>query len=117
MLPKRGKTLPEPYAKAIANALSAQLGQSHQAVKVIHRWTGASERTIKNWLAGSCGPSGPHLVALVHHSNPVLETFLRMAERPDMAAAGSLLELRNEFARTLERIDGLLQVPATRKAR
>lgn len=109
MLPKRGKTFPRgPYISIVAETLNRQLGRTHQAVKTIRRWTGAGERTVKNWLAGRCGPSGPHLVALIRHSDPVLEAVLRMADRPDIAAANSLFALRDEFAATLKRIDTLI---------
>jgi hypothetical protein len=48
---------PDSYAAAVAHALTRQLGGTHQAVKTVMRWTGASERIVKNWFAGSCGPS------------------------------------------------------------
>ena len=54
-------------------------------------WTGANEKTIKNWFAGRYGPSGDHLVALVRHSDEVLSTFLEMAERQDLKLATRLL--------------------------
>ena len=109
MLPKKGKRFPrQPYVGSIAETLNQQLGQTHQAVKTLRRWTGAGERTVKNWLAGRCGPSGPHLVALIRHSDAALETLLRLAGRPEFAATNSLLALRDEFAATLKRIDILI---------
>ncbi|MBC7739068.1 MAG: XRE family transcriptional regulator [Candidatus Saccharibacteria bacterium] len=69
------------YRKAIAAALRAELGQTHQAVKTAMRWTGASERTVKYWLSGERGPSGDHLIVLAQHSDTVLLTILAMAER------------------------------------
>jgi hypothetical protein len=70
MLPKKGTVFPngetlESYPGAIAYALKCELGSTHQAVKIIRRWTGAGERTVKNWLAGISGPSGQHLVELI----------------------------------------------------
>ncbi|MGY4285122.1 hypothetical protein ACVWXO_004342 [Bradyrhizobium sp. LM2.7] len=32
-----------------------------QMMKRIRQWTGAGERTIKNWFDGSCGPRGEPL--------------------------------------------------------
>ena len=66
---KKGSVFPSgenlgPYPKAIASALKRELGPTHQAVKIIMKWTGAGERTVKNWLAGDNGPSGQHLVEL-----------------------------------------------------
>ena len=60
MFPKEGKVLPNRdgrgqaeihYATAIAAALREDLGGTHQATKTVMRWTGASERTVKNWFA------------------------------------------------------------------
>ena len=74
ILPKTGKvfpsTGPQPgpgltYPAAIAGALENELGDTHRAIKTAMRWTGASERTIKNWYAGTHGPSGEHLVSLM----------------------------------------------------
>jgi hypothetical protein len=44
---------------AIAYALRNQLGTTHQATKIVMGWTGAGERTVKNWLAGISGPQRP----------------------------------------------------------
>ena len=79
MLPKKGIVFPNgenlgPYPLAIAYALKCELGSTHQAVKIIRRWTGAGERTVKNWLAGISGPSGQHLVDLIRHSDDVLRS-------------------------------------------
>ena len=85
-VPKKGTTVhlnadQAAYRKAIAAALRAELGQTHQAVKTAMRWTGASERTVKYWLSGERGPSGDHLIVLAQHSDTVLLTILAMAER------------------------------------
>jgi hypothetical protein len=63
----------------IAAALRRDLGSTHQAIKTVMRWTGASERTVKNWFAARSGPSGEHLVALIHHSDEVFERNLLLA--------------------------------------
>ena len=86
VVPKKGTTVhlntdQAAYRKAIAAALRAELGQTHQAVKTAMRWTGASERTVKYWLSGERGPSGDHLIVLAQHSDTVLLTLLAMAER------------------------------------
>lgn len=85
-VPKKGTTVhlnadQVAYRKAIAAALRAELGQTHQAVKTAMRWTGASERTVKYWLSGERGPSGDHLIVLAQHSDSVLLTTLAMAKR------------------------------------
>lgn len=113
MLRKKGRVLPNgenlgPYPKAIAFALKCELGPTHQAVKIIMKWTGAGERTAKNWLAGSSGPSGQHLVELIRNSDNVLEVLLTMAGRRQISAVQHLGDLRNYLGQTLESIDHLI---------
>jgi hypothetical protein len=111
MLRKKGSVLPNgenlgPYPRAIAYALKRELGPTHQAVKIIMKWTGASERTVKNWLAGI--PSGQHLVELIRNSDSVLQVFLTMAGRPQTSAVQHLGDLRNYLNQTLDSIDQLI---------
>lgn len=47
------------------------------------RWTGASERTVKYWIAGERGPSGEHLIALARNSDIVFHMVLLLADRHD----------------------------------
>src|SRR5258708_14119476 len=99
MFPKTGNVFPAEgenyfwegdYASAIATALQEELGDTHRAVKTVMRWTGASERTAKNWFAGTRGPSGEHLVLLLRHSDAVLHVLLRMSARTSLFAAENL---------------------------
>ncbi|MCL4069366.1 helix-turn-helix domain-containing protein [Pseudomonas sp. GX19020] len=73
------------YRTAIAAALRNELGLTHRAVKTAMRWTGASERTVKYWIAGERGPSGAHLIALARHSDIVFHMVLLLADRTDGA--------------------------------
>ncbi|WP_374310378.1 hypothetical protein [Methylocella sp.] len=93
MLPKKGRSFPsgtgEPgnlrrYADVISLALKAELGGSRRTIKTVQRWTNASERTVKNWMSGCCGPDGDHLVALLAHSNTVLQMVLIASGRFDL---------------------------------
>jgi hypothetical protein len=86
MLPKTGIVFPKAedlgsYSQAIAYALKAELGSTHQAVKTVMSWSGAGERTVKNWLSGVSGPNGDHLVELIRHSGPVLQVLLILGGR------------------------------------
>jgi hypothetical protein len=114
MFPKKGNNFPNgpraksgklSYPAAIATALRAELDNSHQAVKTVMRWTGANERTVKNWFAGRRGPRGEHLMALIRHSNGALEIVLQLSGREDLIAAKTLLDARNTLAEMLARID------------
>ena len=99
--PKKGKFFPKEngyngkadhqtnggFADEIASALKRSLGNSRAGVKTVAGWTGANEKTVKNWFSGTYGPSGMHLIALVRHSDEVLCTFLSMAGREDLMVA------------------------------
>lgn len=108
MLPTTRKNLHEKkeeigaeYPMAIAIALKEELGGSRQSIKKLSRWTGASERTVQNWLGGVRGPSGPHLVALAKHSPAVHLAYLSMTGRangPDSEVSASVVLLRKALA-------------------
>lgn len=117
MFPKMGKTFPDDdegkvdrlkYQMAIAAALKRELGGSHRAIKIVMRWTGVSERTAKNWLAGSHGPAGEHLVELMRNSNEVLAAVLSLAGRGELRIGAGLHETRKTVLQLLEVLDGLL---------
>jgi hypothetical protein len=113
MLPKKGIVFPNgenlgTYPTSIAYALRNELGTTHQATKIVMGWTGAGERTVKNWLAGNSGPNGQHLVDLIRHSDRVLEVLLVLAGRQHIAAAQRLLDVRNKLAETVELVDTLM---------
>ncbi|MFA5967906.1 MAG: hypothetical protein WC816_01445 [Sphingomonas sp.] len=110
MFPKTGNKRPYPhsetdFAMLIARALNTELGSTHRAVKTVMRWTGASERTAKHWLAGTHAPDGAHLIGLVRHSDEVLGDFLRAAGRGDVVLAVGLVDLRSRLLEMVELID------------
>jgi hypothetical protein len=114
MFPKKGKFFPGrnrtnhqagDYVSVVAAELRRELGDTHQAVKTIMRWTGANERTVKNWLAGRYGPNGDHLICLFRYSNAVLDAFLRLAGREQAIHAKRLVALRAALADALMQID------------
>ena len=79
------------FAAVIASALNRSLGPTRAGAKTVASWTGANERTVKNWFSGRYGPSGEHLVALARHSDEVLGAFLAMADREDLLVATKLV--------------------------
>jgi hypothetical protein len=116
MFRKKGNKFPEPlaagdsaYASSIADALRTELGQSHRATKTLMRWTGASDRTAKNWLSGAYGPSGRHLIQLARESDTVLATVLGLAGRNRHMVGADLLQIRTALATATQLIDDLLQ--------
>ena len=96
------------YAGLIAEALRAELGESHRALKTIMRWTGASERTAKNWYTGTIGPSGANLIELVRHSDEVYEAFCEQAGRQEAVSTAKLMDSRDAISQFLDYLNGLL---------
>jgi len=117
MFPKKGNVLPNAddevrlevnYRQTIAAALHRELKGTHRAVKTAMRWTGASERTAKNWIAGSHGPSGEHLISLMRHSDEVLIGLLTLAGRGEAIVALRLVEMRDRLEEIRQLIDVVL---------
>ena len=116
--PKKGKFFPRQngydgngghqtsgcFADEIASALKRSLGDSRAGVKTVAAWTGANEKTVKNWFSGAYGPSGAHLIALARHSDEVLGTFLAMAGREDLMVAVKLATAEEAIADLLDAV-------------
>ena len=107
-----GKRPPSAVASEICEALRRELGTTPAAVKTAMGWTGASERTVKNWLAGRYGPNEEHLVSLAAKSDAVLVAFLTLAGRTELAASASLSDVRKRVRQMLEILDATLEAPA-----
>lgn len=95
MLPKKSRMLhpwnglarsAKDYAELIADALRQEHGNTHRAVKTIMHWTGASERSVKNWLSGEFGPSGYFLMRLCVKLLAVRGLVMELLAEPDMIA-------------------------------
>ena len=108
--PKKGKSFPKrggdgssnfspddhAFAMKIASALRSELRDRNSRAKLVAGWTGANERTVKNWISGRYAPSGRHLVVLAQHSDQVLNAILSMADRQDLLLAGKAEDLRRK---------------------
>lgn len=119
--PKKGKFFPkdsgytgngghEPdnwFAAEIASTLKRSLGGSRAGAKIVASWTGANEKTVKNWFAGRYGPSGEHLLALARHSDEVLGIFLAMAGREELMVAVKLAAAEQAIEELLVAVRGL----------
>lgn len=116
--PKKGKFFPKEngykgngghqtngcFVEEIASALKRSLGDSRAGAKTVAAWTGANEKTVKNWFSGTYGPSGTHLIALTRHSDEVLGTFLSMAGREDLLVAIKLAAAEDAIADLLDAV-------------
>jgi hypothetical protein len=118
MFLKKGKYIPAGartarqglnYVTVVTAGLRKELGDTHQAIKTIMKWTGANERTVKNWLGGRYGPNGGHLIDLFRNSDEVLDAFLRLAGREEFIAAKELVTVHKALEEALMRIDPLMR--------
>jgi hypothetical protein len=89
-------------------ALRKELGDTHRGTKIVMRWTGASDRTVKNWFAATRGPTGEHLIPLIRHSNEVLGILLCLAGRESSAAVVELIDLGTRLSGMIGSIDEVL---------
>jgi hypothetical protein len=120
MFPKTGNNFPNisgnpssaDFTVAIGQALRAELGTTRQAAKSIMKWTGSSERSAKNWLAGTHSPSGWHLIMLAKQSDSVMAVMLIMAGRELNVSALSLSALRSDLMGAVEAIDEAIKSSA-----
>jgi hypothetical protein len=85
------------FATEVAAALNSELGQRTAHIKIVAAWTGANERTVKNWFAGHYGPSGDHLVTLIRYSDAVLSAVLSMAKRRDILIISKFDEIEKRL--------------------
>ncbi len=110
VFPNKGKVLPDTgggadchviYATTIAKALREEFSGAPNATKTVMRWTGASERTVKNWFAGSNGPTGEHLLELLRHSDVVFDALVNVAGRKKVITAAKLVALSDALTNAL----------------
>lgn len=116
MLPKKGSSFPigrdiltsTEFAQVIASALKIEFGSARNGAKIIMKWTGASQRTAKNWLDGTHAPSGVHLVLLARQSNAVVKAIMLLADRPEMSLWASMISLRRLLADMMASLDEMM---------
>lgn len=92
-------------AAAISRALRQEFGDSHAAIKLIVRATGANERAARNWFDGKNAPSGEFLIALCRSSDRVLEAVLVLAGRTKILNAKRLVDAKEKLLEMLSVID------------
>ena len=98
------------FAKLVATALRASLRGQASAVKTVARWTGANERTVKNWLSGERGPSGDHFLGLAANCPGVLAAFLAAIHRNDCLVMADIDEARAKVAAALMALEAVRAV-------
>jgi hypothetical protein len=123
--PKKGKSFPKrgggggsdfslddhAFAMKIASALTSELKDRNSRAKLVAGWTGANERTVKNWISGRYAPSGRHLVLLAQHSDQVLNAILSVADRQDLLLGKKVEDLRRKVFELAAVIGELMSSP------
>jgi hypothetical protein len=115
-LPKKGEELPlartrqeqaREFAQAIANALKEELARG-ASIKTIMAWTGAGERTVKEWLAGSNAPRAFQVECLMRSSDLVYERLIIRTGRKPVVNRAGLEALRAHLTGLVGAIDTAL---------
>lgn len=96
------------FAGEIAAALDRAIGNTNVAIKTVTGWTGANERTVKNWFAGRYAPNGYHLVTLARHCDEVMETILILSGRQDLLSTQKLSQARHKVLAALAMLEAAL---------
>jgi len=101
--PPRGLT----FAQEIAAALTKASAESGVHVKTVAGWTGANERTVKNWFSGTYGPSGEHLLILARHCDEVLDAMIVIMDRRELLVGHKILDIERRIRELAEALGGL----------
>ena len=108
--PKSGKVIPgrhrhtpeaQTFARLVSTALKASLRGQVSSIKIVAGWTGANERTVKNWFAGIRAPSGDHFLGLAENSPAVLAAFLAAINRNDCLVMAEIESARSKVEAAL----------------
>lgn len=92
------------FAEMVSMVLRQSVGGRPSAVKLVARWTGAGERTVKNWFAGSCAPKGDHFRELVRHCPEMLDAFLVSIGRHDQVVLAKVGQIEAALLEALEAV-------------
>ncbi len=72
---------PLTFASVISLALKRAKENGKISIKIVANWTGANERTVKNWFNGKFGPNGDHLMVLANQCDEVMDAIIQMSGR------------------------------------
>lgn len=115
-LPKKGEESPSvrtrqeqarEFTLAIADALKEELARG-ASIKTVMAWTGAGERTVKEWLAGSNAPRAFQVERLMRSSELVYERLMVRTGRKPVVNREGLEALRGQLTKLVGEIDAAL---------
>lgn len=95
------------FAKLVSTALRAALDGQSSKIKTVALWTGANDRTVKNWLSGERAPSGDHFLGLAANCPAVLAAFLVAIHRDDCLVMADIEEARAKVAAALVALEAV----------
>ncbi|WP_018897866.1 hypothetical protein [Rhizobium sp. 2MFCol3.1] len=98
---KRGLIDELKFATVISLALERAVEDTQLNVKTVVGWTGANDRTVKNWFSGRYAPLGHHLMLLATHCDDVMEAIIMMAGRDSLLVAVSLDDVERRLTAAL----------------
>lgn len=118
MLPNRrcGRSRKPSFAGLVSTALRTSLKGQSSKIKTVALWTGANERTVKNWLSGERAPSGDHFLGLAANCPAVLAAFLAAIQRNDCLVMADIEEARAKVAAALMTLEAVRAVQLDRAA-
>ncbi len=115
-LPKKGGKSPSArirqeqareFAQVIAHALRDEVARG-ASIKTIMAWTGAGERTVKEWLAGTNAPRAFQLEFLMRSSDLIYARLMARTGRTPVVNREGLEALRGQLTGLLGAIDAAL---------
>lgn len=101
---------PLSFANLVSTALRTSLRGQSSSIKTVAQWTGANERTVKNWFAGDRAPTGDHFLGLAANSPAVLAAFLAAIHRNDCLVMAEIEEARAKVAAALVALEAVRAV-------
>ena len=116
--PQTGNILPRrrapSFARLVTTALRVSLKGQSSKIKTVALWTGANDRTVKNWLSGERAPSGDHFLGLAENCPAVLAAFLAAIHRSDCLVMADIEEARAKVAAALVALEAVRAVQLER---
>lgn len=119
--PKKGKVLPKTsqddarFAVLVARVLRRSVGERSSAIKMVAGWTGAGERTVKNWFSGRNAPSGDHFLELVRNCPDMLDEFLAAAGQTERLSGVNIRRARLALVSALLNLDKVTESEEDRR--
>lgn len=115
MLPETGRKLPRNLPRLdgpvlvelLGDALRSELGSSRRATKTVMAWTGVCDRAARNWIGGTGGVTGVHLLQMARHSDTVWHMMLELVAREEAVLGFDIHGVEVALSRALGSIEAL----------